>query len=75
ACVRVAIVDLQIQLQQRRRRDVPAGDQVHLDLKIDDGDPDTGAFISYPADDACTSDGAWKVDAPSASCSGAWIGF
>ncbi|MEM9603959.1 MAG: prepilin-type N-terminal cleavage/methylation domain-containing protein [Pseudomonadota bacterium] len=48
---------------------------LQLDLKIDDGDPDTGAFISFPADDACTSDGAWKVDAASASCSGAWIGF
>ncbi len=54
---------------------VPPSALMQLDLQIDDGNPDTGAFVAYPATADCASDGAWSIEADAASCSGAWIGF
>lgn len=54
---------------------IPPSALLQLDLKIDDGNPDTGSFIAYPANTECTGAGAWLIDSDNASCSGAWIGF
>lgn len=48
---------------------------MQLDLKLDDGNPATGAFINFPASEDCAANGAWKVAADESNCSGAWIGF
>ena len=54
---------------------VPPSALLQLDLKIDDGNPGTGAFIVYPQNPECASADAWAIDSDAASCSGAWIGF
>lgn len=54
---------------------IPPSALAQLDLKLDDGNPATGAFISFPENDECATGGSWLIDDDATSCSGAWIGF
>ncbi|MEM6988607.1 MAG: prepilin-type N-terminal cleavage/methylation domain-containing protein [Pseudomonadota bacterium] len=56
-------------------RNISASALMQLDLKIDDGNPATGAWINFPQEDGCSNGEVWIIDDASSNCSGAWIGF